>query len=873
MLTSLIATSFLLSPKITTWQSRSFTVEVNQTTQSISIRNGESAPLMQYAEIESIAYVLSKKDQLSISGRKQGRTFLTNFTPATDLSIRVETSFLAEQNPTASSLLDQFEFPNATPISSQTGPAPKWATPHILYSNGETFIGITPDLSNFNLSAPMPAVLTENAIGYQNAIPTEAGQWQSSTHPRQLNRSTSIAYYVFAGQETPEKPGLQQLLSEFWKREADRRRARAYPQQVPMVIGAYSTFQFRRSPTPESFDPNVPYPAFEGPSRWVTGKVGEETFGYPDDQLDTIHYSTNANALMVAYTMKSWGTAYRQPAWIKHAEELLATTLLGAPESGFAAEIIVTESGPEPITSQTEPASPDEAVTALAAMRWISEFPADQKANELSSRILQTISRFPDSKLEPEFAALIAAASVLPQVTPQIRQAAAEHQVPLIASFSVTPENAKNPSTLETLYWLSILNPSVYAPMAESLINQIILNQKLVDLTPSDSLASFGAFQSETEEVSSMTPQIAALLGRFAIALNRPEWLDRSAFALRSLSAQYQTLSNLDLPVTPQMEPGTASIGFGGLTPGQPNPRVSFESGEGLVNSAIWEVLRLSGGAYTFPDGQIVGVDGLAASNGTIRNSLFSNPSPFNRPFQDPTRTANSSERLKSDEFYGWPSVNSITIQQLNGQWIALATTGLSINSPQKLPIGEFKFGTKIVRATITPEGFQASIPAETTSGPLEFNGKIGDESFSKSLLLPTGSPLSWAIKDIQSWSRTGIYRWLGPSSLISKGNTQFSTGDQGDGKENVTFQGTITSPALTAEGKSLEFDASGMGDCAINLIDIETNALVETWFPTGKNAKVNFNVSALNGRLIQLQITDQDHEGLIRFWNLKLIR
>ncbi|ARU41121.1 hypothetical protein CCB80_08205 [Armatimonadetes bacterium Uphvl-Ar1] len=683
MLTSLIATSILLSPKITTWQSGSLTLEVNQTNQSISIRTGESAPLLQFAEIESIAYVLSKKDQLSISGRKQGRTFLTNFTPASDLSIHVETSFLAEQNPSASSLLDQFEFPNSTPVSSQTGPAPSWAIPHILNSNGESFIGITPNLSEFNLTAPMPAVLTQNAIGYQNAIPTATGHWQTSNHPRQLSRSTSIAYFISAGQETSDKPGLQHLLTEFWNREADRRRARAYPQQVPMIIGAYSTFQFRRSPTPGSFDPNDPSPAFEGPSRWITGKVGEESFGYPDDQLDTIQYRTNANALKVAYTMKSWGTAYRQPAWIKHAEELLATTLLGAPESGFATEIVVSDSGPEPITPKTELATPDEAATALAALRWISEFPADPKASELSARIIQTISRFPDSKLEPEFAALIAAASVLPEVPPQLRQAAAEHQVQLIASFSVTPENAKNSSTLETLYWLSILNPSVYAPMAESLINQIILNQKLVDLTPSDALTSFGAFQSESEEVTSRTPQIAALLGRFAIALNRPEWLDRSAFALRSLYAQYQTLANLDLPVTPQMEPGTASIGFGGLTPGQPNPRLSFESGEGLINTAIWEVLRLSGGAYTFPNGQIVGVDGLAVSQGTIRNSLFSNPSPFNRPFQDPTRMANSAERLKTDDFNGWPSVNSLTIQQLNGQWIALATTGLSINTPK----------------------------------------------------------------------------------------------------------------------------------------------------------------------------------------------
>lgn len=873
MLTSLIATSLLLSPKVTTWQSGSFTVEVNQTSQSISIRTGESAPILQYAEIESIAYVLSKKDQLSISGRKQGRTFLTNFTPASELSIHVETSFLAEQNPSASTLLDRFDFPNSTPISSQIGPAPSWAAPHILHSNGQSFIGITPDLSNFNLTAPMPAVLTLNAIGYQNAIPTATGQWQTSNHPRQLTRSTSIAYFISAGQETPDKPGLHQLLSEFWTREADRRRARAYPQQVPMIIGAYSTFQFRRSPTPESFDPNVPSPAFEGPSRWITGKVDVETFGYPDDQLDTIQYRTNANALMVAYTMKSWGTAYRQPAWIKHAEELLATTLLGAPDSGFANEIVVSESGPEPITPQAESSTPDEAVTALAALRWISEFPADPKASELSSRIIQTISRFPDSKLEPEFAALIAAGSVLPEVPPQLRQAAAEHQVQLLASFSVTPENANNPSTLEALYWLSVLNPSIYAPMATTLINQILLDQKLVEVSPTDDLKSFGAFQSQSEEVSSLTPQLASLLGRFAIALNQPEWLDRSAFALRSLFTQFQTLPNLDLPVTPQMEPGTASIGFGGLTPGQPNPRLSFESGEGLINTAVWEVLRLSGGAYTFPGGQIVGIDGLAVSQGTIRNSLFSNPSPFNRPFQDPTKTANSAERLKSDDFNGWPSVNSLTIQQLNGQWIALATTGLSINSPQKPPAGEFKFGTKVVRATITPEGFQAAIPAEMTSGPLAFTGKVGDESFSKSLPLPPGSPLSWAIKDLHSWSRTGIYRWLGPPSLNHKGTTQFSTGDQGDGKENLAFQGTITSPVLTAEGKSLEFDASGMGECAINLIDIETNALVETWFPSGKDAKVKFDVSALNGRLIQLQITDQDPDGLLRFWNLKLIR
>lgn len=855
MLISTLAATLLLSPRATTWKAGEFIVEVIPESKTYVIKLSDNQEITRAINIESIAYALGNKDSLSITGNKSGRQFLTRITPASSSSLQVETTFLSDRTPTASQLFDEYAFPAEFPIQLlQGGLAPAWSNPFALRSSSDRRVTLFPNHANFRPNFPLIAFQDATRIGYQAAIADQDGNWRADSNPQPIPRTTTFSYYLSTSPITSPAEALTQTLSETWQIASEPKRLRAFPQQVPFVVAAYSTFQFRRTPVADSFDPSIPTPAFDGASRWITIDSESGAIGYPEDQFDTVSYRSHGNALMVAYAMKSWGTESNQAKWKKCADELIRFTLASPTETGFPTELLYSDSRVESLDPLPETATNYEATTALAALRIISEFPGDSLSVSLTQRVVGVFSRIPQNDLSPEFAALVAAAFALPNVPAEVRQAASQYQVPLIASFSISDSNRYNPATLEALYWLSILQPTVFQPQASQLIQAHLLQQRVFDTGDTDYLASFGAFRSPNVEFSQDTPVIASLIGRFGILMNNAEWLDRSAFALRSLHAIYQPVVNTSLSTSPQLAAGVAQLGFGTARPNQPDPRISFESAEGLINTSIWEVLRLSGGAFTFPDGKVVGVDGTSSSNGQVVNTLFANPLPFNRAFIEPTRNSSNSDRLNANDFSTRPAISRITIENRNGSWFVFASPGLTMNDPNPVPTGNFTIGGKTIKSELGAEGFEAQIPADAKPGPITFTGRASNQDVKSTVNLPEGAPLTWAASSPEDWFRTGDLRWLASSIFSSRTTTNFRT--------FPATTGTITSPILTSVGSTIEFDGNGSGDCALNIIDSESQTILATWFPQGKPSAAKIDIAPYQGRKIQIEIVDKDSDG-----------
>ncbi|MFM9874222.1 MAG: hypothetical protein ACKVQS_12245, partial [Fimbriimonadaceae bacterium] len=852
------ATLFIYSqPQI--WRSGELSVEVNKETSSWRILLPNSNEIYQSKNIESIAYVLLKEKELTLTGTKEGRTFFTKFTPTSSDTLHIETTYLSDRKRSANHLLEEFIIPETLINQVQNpGLAPNWKTPYLLYSSEKASISIWPDLVNWNLTTPMPAELSSSRIGYQNANQTEDGTWESNTSSRPVPTKTQFSFYI-QGKATPTTNS--EIRSIIWSQQAARFRAQGFPQQIPMTIAAAATFKFDRFPALQLFEA----PESTGPlshKRWKTlgepgsepeqGGGGEEeeergiedrlgAMGLPDDQDETIVLNSRINAMRVATAMYSWGNAKEQNSWEVYSKQLTALIIKGSPENGFSSKIVADEDGAETPESYTSATSSDEAATAFYAVKLLIEFPEHPLKQQLTYRIVGVLKRLQNNKPTPESSALIALAASNEAVPAEIRQLAVENLVPLQATFSIEDENKDNPWTLETLYWLHQINPTNYKTPIKQLVEQHLANQSLVDIRQNDQLASFGAFRTSSGAISADTATLASIIGRLAIALEEPEWLDRSAFALRSLHNLYVIAPNTTVPeLLPEISIGISSPGFGNVLRNEPDPRINFEGSEGLLNAATWELLQQTHGAYIFKTGLAVGIDGLAASpDNQVRNSLFGNPIPFAKAFQEGVKRASSSDITASNQLTSFPAITSLSIERRGNEYFALASPGLSINNFNDKVSGTFTIGNQTVKATNGEEGFEAKLKDLTAPESVAFNGSAGTFPLSAKSLLPEGSPINWATTTFDSWYRTGDYRWSGSPSIVVNNKTWLSTGDIGNGTEAQWMTGLYYTPWLNVTGKTLEFNASGTGDCRVMLIDEYERTILETWFPQNNDSKV----------------------------------
>lgn len=868
----------------TMWKAGDLAVEVDQASATVRILAADGSEYMAMRGIESLAYVLSQKERLSLTGVKGGQKFVMTFQPGGESGqILAETSYPG--NGKASALLDTYEFdPGLDNAVENGGLAPYWSTPLSLRSGSKGFAAIWPDPAKFDLATPMLGFVGDGAIGYKNATPSRDGRWADSPNPRPYPGGTSYTYVIQAG--VSENP-VSTVLSSIWKRASSSRRNQAFPQVAPMAVCVANTLKFDRLPFADPFQADAALGG--GPSRWEQfnkgqrGKTessggGEEEeesggslngdYGFPAGQGDTITLTRGANAMRAAVAMDGLGIELKQADWRGRAIQLVNLITAGSPPDGFAAKITVGPQEVNPPNATNPSSSPDEAATAFYAVNLISQSPGHPETADLTPRILGVLSRMPAGEPAPEFAALVAAAAHLPGLPAEIRQAAIGHSVALEASFAVTSANSQNPWTLEALLWMRQSSPAVFDSQIANLVTRWLLRQSVFDLRNRDGIASFGAFRTGGGEIGPDSPTVASLVGRAGIALGQPEWLDRAAFALRANHSLYASVAGNPLWETlPGVEFGTAAPGFGNETSGFPDRRATFESAEGLLVSATYELLRESGGAYEFENGQTVGVDGLGvAPDGLLRNTLFSNPEPFLGRFQWPGKGAKSTPPAAAD-VPGWPSIAHLSLELREGRWFAVALPGLTFTQGSERPRGDFFVGNKRIPATLGSKGFEAALPIGL-SGPVRFSSMAGGLPVVAESALPDGSPIAWAVNALPSWRRTGDLRWQ--SSPITPGI--LTTAESGAGSDLPWLVGEIKTPWLTASGKTLTFTAKGSGDCDIVLLDLDVAAVVATWYPGEKKSMaVAFDLSPIQGHRVAVAIRDRDREGWIQASGFKV--
>lgn len=866
------------------WKSGDLAIEVDQGAGTVRVLSSDGRDLLSAQGIESLAYVLVRKEQLTLTGMRSHRQFVSTFEPGDSPGqIRATTAYPGSG--VAAELLDTYSFGVGLDQSSSTaGASPVWTAPYSLRSGGGRFAAIWPDPLAFDLADPMPGYQHDGRIGYRNIQCQPNGVWVDVSEPRAYPAGTSYTYVIQAGMSNNPD---QAVLTAIWNRASAPRRNRAFPQLAPFVICAANTLKFNRAPLATPFgDSGV---LLGGPSRWEQFDIGkrgksesggggeeeEETggsvqglFGLPAGQGDKVTLSNGVNAMRTAAAMDGWGKLLKQADIQGRAIQLVNLIAAGTPADGFAPIVKVGAQDIEPPQPSPKVSSVDEAATAFYALRLLSQSPGHPETEDLVPRISGVIKRMPEGKPTPEFAALVAAAANLPGIPAEIRQPAMDRIVAVLASFEITAAQLDNPWSLEALLAMRPANPGLVDPQIESLVTRYLQRQSVFDMLPRDGLSMFGAFRAGPGEIAGDSPTIASLVGRAGIALDRPEWLDRAGFALRASHCLYSsTVGNMLWETVPGVEFGTAAPGFGNKVPNQPDPRESFEGAEGLLLAATYEVTRESGGAYEFAGGTVVGIDGMGASqDGILRNTLFSNPEPFLNRIQIPGTGVKGSPPAPPD-LPGWPSVAKFRIELRGPDWFVVADPGLSLTGFGERPRGDFYVGGKRIPASLGDRGFEAKMPPKSL-GPVRFSSAAGSIRLDARANLPEGSPMAWATAMPGFWERKGDLRWQGSASDAK----WLSTADMGGSGKAMWPTGVVQTPWLTATGRSLSFTALGTGDCDVVLLDLDAQAVLDTWYPEGDSPmRVKFDLSSIRGHRVRLAIRDRDPAGFAKIGGLEV--
>jgi hypothetical protein len=842
----------LNTSQTTSWQAADFTIEVDTTAETLVIKASDGTEVVRRTNA-LYDYALSKPNSLTITGTQNSIRFTTTYSIHQN-TIHATTTILPPRSATLLKVTDQYQ---TSTQWEQIGAkyASQWSSPICQSVSDTQQVVIAPDPAMFPLHNPMMGYLDLGEIGYMNAALNESGSPVELTKPRPITTQFSYSYFISITQKDAPT-----ITSTLWSRASARHRTQAFPQLAPFIITANATLGFKglsySSGTVPNQEPTI------GDRWWSKGD-----FGGPTGQLDTVQFGTQSNAMRVALSMVDLGVFQKMPAWQTKGTELINLLIAGSPETGFAESVIAPDGNPDDPEPSPKSASDAEITTALYALQFIARFPDHSARPALESRILGVFRRLDRNNVAP-IAALVACASTLKGVPDSIRQAAVELQVQIITVYTADPAPTVTPITLEALYWLDTLSPNVFR---ESLISQTkaaLANQNLFDQRDHDLLPIFGSFRSATSLVDPQTGAFASIIGRIALRIQNNEWLDRAAFALRSQHAFFNSLGEYAEPIAIKgLGFGTASAGFGNIFPELPDPRISFESAEGLLLATHWELLRETGGAIINDQGE-VGIDAMTTlQTGRLVNTLFSNPAPFAKAFHLPIKT--NGDPLDPAGLPGVPHIIRFDYQLRENQPYIVANPGLSLSYRSETPTATFKIDGKTIPAQLGETGFETKLASNQLNRPISIMGKIGNQEFNREISVPNLAPVSWGVKFLSTWNRTNWLRWIGSPTQMNGAHPWISTADRGDGTDALHYTGEIISPKLTGEGSKLEFTARGSGNCQIQIIDPAEGTIYESWRPRGRTETISLDLSSLNGQPIQIIISDNDEKGMIAVSNL----
>jgi len=845
------------------WVSGNIKVTVDPSSGKCTVQKRNSNDSITLLHDSIYPIVIKKQDGISLRGTKQGKQFFTEITRHSDTKVRVVTTFSDSAPVSTDQFCDEYVVSSSFKDKvAAPGFEAYWHTPFILQRSATTRLTVIPNLKHFSQPGPFPAILSANKIGYQNAMVTKGGDWSASStkvsFPSQGNIPIAMVDYII-GLDTTTGDLIkdQSMVAEqVWRSEADARRYRAYPQKVPMVIGEYTTFGFKQLPkeVDEPLDPISNDPE-TGLKRWWSQDTPSGKVGGPAGQKNAL-FGVQANGMRIAWAMKSWGKGSNQTRLNGPADMYVRLLLTSSPENGFATNAKADE--PATYNAPTANAKLEEIATAYYALRWISEFPDDVHTLELTKRVLAVINRIPASNDHPMVMAFYAATQGMNGLPDAVRFQLNKDQQNMLFEALIPAKYKTSHWTLEAYYWLATKDATRFTPAIEEAVNAQLMRQNAFDRADSDHISSFGSFGAGSAEIAQDSADYASPIGRLGILLSKPQWLDRSAFALRSLHTLWSTLGGVGSPdAFPGLEAGYAFPGYGNDSPNHPDTRTNFESAEGRYVAATWEVLGRSGGRYTFINGVHIGVDGLTSdSAGNLKNSLFSNPLPFARAFHEPTRTAGSTERQKSLGIEGIPSIASFAVERRSGEYFLIASPGLSLSVGATNPTGSFGLGgnqNASQLATLGAKGFETMLTSGDLHSPvMEFHGSAAGKQLVGRAVLPSGSPLRLISAYPKGWFRSGDLRWL---------NTLAQTTAPAGA---LWMTGTLTTAPLTCEGKAISFTGRGDGECAVRIINPSTNFELARWVPGTTAEKVSIDIAGLDGQQVLIQIEDADPEGWI---------
>lgn len=847
---SLLAPILLGSSRTLTLDSLTITAPVSSNTARAEISYG-GKPLIIWTQPDTeIGYSVAAEGSLILSGRRQGGITTTRIRrgPFPD-SLSISTTWQVPPGQRIGSWMDNYLARGEPKTLHSIQPEARyWTTPFQMHEIGEVgTVTVTPD-PNLDVAASY-AMPTLMEWGY--------GFTTHDSAPRPVSGSITSSHLIWV---TPAgEPGAAiQSADRIFRLGADARRWRSYPQQIPAAAAARQTFVGQLVTLNENGDPVQP--GLERGARWwSSGEPGKE-IGGPFNQPD-MAFRSEENLLRVAVVHKRLGILKQQPSWPRIAEMTVKSLLSVSPPNGFAPLAAV---GKEPL-ELTPPSPADEAATAFHALAWVWNFPGDELNDQLRPRIEGTLERAAGRSDQPWAAYALAARTLAtPSATPLSQQYAAQILVKGVPPLS----GVADPWVLEAGYWLARANPAPMKSQIETLVGQWSLQQNSLDATyPGGATLGFGALGG-LGLMDSRTVHFGSSLARLAMLYQRPDWMDRAAFALRSV----QGLWNLSAPpllsdTGLQLDEGYPSLGLN--RPFLPDARIRFEAAEGLATAAFWEVLLESGGLTMFEDGTGVGIDGLAFfGENRIGNTLWSNPLAFERQFQEPILDVRTGLKTESSRAIRVPAITRIRLDESAGGVTASAEFGLSLEPGGAEPTGDFFLGARKIPAAPGASGLAASLGKISGWADVRFVGKVGEDRLFSQTRRWFGLPTDLLAVGPGGWERNGDLLLSGLPSLVHEKKPVLSTGDAGTGKIDASLVGVIQSQAFKAPEGVLRFTLSGQ-DTLIQIVRADTQETVAEFEPETRWGTVTFETGLLDGAPILIRLVDESGEGWVSLGEL----
>lgn len=834
------------APTATQWKHGDVlvTVQPERREWKISRGTGNGVTFFGYDSIDRIESI---PNQLTVraSGPQGGETIVIR--PAGSSSVRVQASWYSIPSGGASTFLEQFRLdPAFGKATDPPGLADTWRSPVVSASDGKTLVWIMPTFDEPQPLNSFARYFGTGAIGRANARFVAGQGLELNGTPVQLDKPAlglgygdSDFYVTFANSVNPTADRMR-ALDDLFMRTANARKFRAYPQKAPYNIAAYTTYGFRQQVVVDPADP-----AFESelkPTLWQTTQKGSITLGRPVGQ-DHVELGTVANAMRAAWAMKDWGTTHKQGRWTGYADQLARTVL---DQTGNA-------------NVETSAA---EAATAFYALRWIESYPDDPVAKELLPHVNRTLRRLPNLITEPASAALYTAAQASGRFS---QDAGNDRKINRDLLFSTRKDD---PWTLEYACQIASKADAKTRGQIEELVAYHAEHQIAFDRGDLDRLSFFGAFANEQGEYGPTSALTASAIGRLGVIFKKPVWIERGAWGLRAgNNLMTSNAAGGEPDAFPLLPTGQAYPGFGNVRANMPDPRTSFEGAEGLYLAAVWDLLRVTGGLYFVDDRNAVGVDGLFVEDGKLYNAFFSNPRPFLKEYQEPTRSAQNANRRDPKSALAWPMISHFEIQKRGDSFVAVAAPGFDF--PGAPNFGSFEFtprplslGETLVQAEIGASGWEAVLSDAVLEQPaLRFRPSSPTWMESRAVL-PAGWPLRGVKHFPIGWARYGDLRWTDPLST--------ATGDE----INSGAIGSLESPAFSSEGQGIQFTVTAQGDCSVEVRLERAGTQIAEWHPVlpVANQAVKLELPILTDDRYVIEVFDRDPRGFIRVDGIKLI-